>query len=72
MNSRDFQGQRYSIYKYIYIYYIFAVVFPYIRKSKTLFGYFVIWLLRGMLTYSSIALTFRCKHLLSSNLHIYS
>ncbi len=72
MDSRGFRGQRYSIYKYIYIYYIFAVAFPYIRKSKTLFGYFVIWLLRGMSSYSSIALSFRCKHLLSSNLHLYA
>ena len=58
MDSREFRGQRYSIYKYIYIYYIFAVVFPYIRKSKTLFGYFVIWLLRGVVRYSFNTLTF--------------
>ena len=69
MDSRVFRGQRYSIYKYIYIYYIFAVVSTYIRKSKTLFGYFVIWLLRGVARCSFNTLIFHSKHLLSSNLH---
>ena len=45
MDSREFRGQRYSIYKYIYIYYIFAVVSPIFANQKrylviSLFGYY--------------------------------